>query len=509
MLYHATLPLSLLILSLLPVIILSKDCDGSYGGPAAVANVINNNQDGFVVFSDGVKFKTAGPLRNGAPPTSSSDSQLGQVSLVWVYANGSQLVSRQGNNLARQEVDDGNWVVGEEITKSSIYEAAICITAYEDKLLVQYNDKQVLVRQNKIEFTAKFPDRSLHPTGLTRTKDNDIIAFFGPLVGLYEHSTQSIFPIYLELTKKYWLSQAWLGCKPDLCFDASIDAASNDGQYLELYKGKYLVMVNMSTKAFGVISPANSYFVDAAIQGEGDFYMFIDKKAYTRESNGSVSEAEFLSEHGNIEAGFSINDTLYLIHQGEVTIYDLSFESRPIELLWPELPETTIDGATALEGFIYFFIGDFYYRTSSSLNETNPVDGPFFTMDLLNCNDRYYKNSAAVQALGILDKHTFRKYISQFRPDMTRSTRKPSTAPDVTGSTRPPELSTANQPSSTQSSKKSVRDYFFLVAMALLLLIVLIALVAMMVHIQRTNRGISFDTLNTKTTVVTIDSVAG
>ncbi|KAI1282148.1 hypothetical protein HDE_13105 [Halotydeus destructor] len=512
-----TLPLSLLILSFLPLTVLSKDCDGLYRGPNAVANVINNNQDGFVVFSNGVKFKTAGPLRNGAPPTSWSEAQLGQVSLLWVYANGSQLVSRQGNNLARQEVDDKNWIVGEDITKSPIYQSVTCITAYEDKLLVQFSDKQILVRQNRIEFTAELPnDQSLHPTELTRTKDNDVIAFFGPLVGLYEHSKQPILPIYLQKTRKYWLSRAWLGCEPDLCFDSSIDAVSNDGQYLELYKAKHIVKVNMATKAVSITTPAKGYFVDAAIRDKDDLYLFINNKAYKLEKSGSISQVRYFSKNGNTQAGFMINktywNTFYLIYKGDVTILDHSLRSDPIKDLWPDLPEKTVDGATAFKGFIYFFFGDYYYRTSSLVNKTNPVNGPFLTQfDLLDCKNDYYKNSVAAQALGIVDKVAFKFYISQFKPKPSTATSSPETTPstdDSTGSTRSPERSTANEPSnSTQPVKtKSTRGLFFLIAMVLLGLIALIAMVTLLLQFKWTNRVKSMDTLD-RTTVVTIDSL--
>ncbi|KAI1282150.1 hypothetical protein HDE_13107 [Halotydeus destructor] len=511
MLYYATLPLSLLILSLLPVIILSKDCDGSYRGPESVANAINNNQDGFVIFSNGVKFKTAGPLRNGAPPTNLSEAQPGHAHLDWLYYNGTHLVSRQSGHFASQQVDEKEWKFGKLISQELLFKPVNLITAYGNKLLMQLYNKQILVRENHIEFTAELPNnKSLHPTELTRTKDNDIIAFFGPLVGLYEHSNP-ILPIVLQKTKKYWLSQAWLGCEPDLCFDGSIDAASNHGQYLELYKGKHIVKVTMATKAVSITTPDKGYFVDAAIRDEDDLYLFINKKAYTVEKDGSISEAIFLSQKGNTEAGFSVNRKFYLICQQEVTVFEYSLDLFPIEAFWPDLPERTIDGATAFNGSVYLFFGDYYYRTSSQLNVTNPIYGPFLTQfDLLDCKNDYYKNSVAVRALDIFNKDAFLSYISQFKPKRKPSTTTPSpgTTPSTkgvtgstTGSTRSAEPSSSTQRIKTQST----RVFVFLVAMVLFLLIVLIALVAFMWRLQLPNKGISLDTLD-KTTVATIDS---
>ncbi|KAI1282154.1 hypothetical protein HDE_13108 [Halotydeus destructor] len=167
MLDFATIRLTLLILSVLPLIILSKkpfptipykDCDGSYSGPDAVANAINNNQDGFVIFSNGVKFTTAGPLRNGAPPTSWSQAQPGHPDLDWLYYNGTHLVSCQNERFASQQVDEKKWIVGKLISEELYFELANVITAYEDKLLIQTLNQQALVRGNHVELTAYMPN---------------------------------------------------------------------------------------------------------------------------------------------------------------------------------------------------------------------------------------------------------------------------------------------------------------------------------------------------------------
>ncbi|KAI1282147.1 hypothetical protein HDE_13104 [Halotydeus destructor] len=511
MLNFATIHLSLL-LSLLSVANLSKgDCD-TYSGPKAVANAVNNTQDGFVVFANGVKVKTAGPLRHGAPAINFTESQPSTTDFIWVYYNGTHLVSRQHNYFASQEVDDEAWKRGNRVSQELIFQPVNLITAYEDKLLMQLDGQQVFVKQGIVKSAVDLPsDKSLHPKELTRTKDNDVIAFFGPLVGLYEHAEQPILPVILQQTKKYWLSRAWLGCEPDLCFDGSVDAASSDGQYLELYKGKHIVKVNMATKGVRITAPKSWYFVDAAFRQNGSLTVLTGHHQYTFPKVGPASHMEFPDRVGKTEeAAFSIDDAIYLIYEGEVRIFRTYVpEVARTTVLWPELPDRTLDGAAKFDGYVYLFMGDYYYRTPYPVLETNRVRGPFSTQfDLLNCKDDYYEKSPAAKALDIHDTETFKSYISQFQPRPTIRTTTPSldTKPvtkSTTESTRPSEQSSS---SVQTTATTSTRGYFYLFAMIPLLLVVLIALVAFLVHLKSSNKPLSVDQDYFKTTLVTLDS---
>ncbi|KAI1281879.1 hypothetical protein HDE_13052 [Halotydeus destructor] len=409
------------------------DCN-SEPGPDLIVNH-NAGKDRFLIFQNGVRLRSSGPVKNGIPNIVSVDKAK-SASISWMYFNGTEVLARLGPQICKAEKEGLTWDCFAPIASQDFYLYTLSITAFEDKLIVQTLEngeyKQSLVTLNgTILATVKSSQvQSVNPSSLTRTSGNDVIAFFGPLVGIYKRGEGTKLPIILRGTIKYGLSRLWLNCEPDLCLDATVDAVTSSGTILELHRAKFVVQVDRKAARPTVSITKATYtdgsLKDAAIRVNHSLTMFAEKNVVTVTDDnlnfqtrplGLVYPGRSLA----VDAAFVLLNETHLIDHSVVTVYSSSnaeLNVRSMADMWPELPRLTIDGATVYQNQLYFFVGDYFYTSDLPLSpNANAINGPFLTQfHILNCNSNHYQTSKAAKMLGIVDTASFEKYISQFVP---------------------------------------------------------------------------------------------
>ncbi|KAI1305323.1 hypothetical protein HDE_01571 [Halotydeus destructor] len=275
------------------------------------------------------------------------------------------------------------------------------------------------------------------PTALTSMdlqigSDDVLTVAFDELIGSYRYNVINNTELILSNKMNYQLSRYWLGCKPDFCFDGTIDGAtaSGSGKDVLLYRGLHKVNTNYDfteekaeVDSIEQLTPKDS---------TSPYYLSSYDNQCTVKGTTSPCRNIFyrlisVSKIATIDAilGSPKTGKVYLIYEDKYAVYTESaltfrYENHgTLSDIWSGLP-TKISGATTVGNHVIFIQDNFVYWTDMPQNgETASV----FKVSLIQeifadgvCNDDHYSQSASSQKLNISTFQEFKRYRMQFEP---------------------------------------------------------------------------------------------
>ncbi|KAI1308972.1 hypothetical protein HDE_00249 [Halotydeus destructor] len=349
----------------------------------------------------------------------------------------------------------------------------------------------ILLHKQKLDKMAD--GRKRNPTGLTvlGTVGNRhrFIAFFDVLYGYYVQNLNELAAsILIRKDFDYRLSNTWLGCDQELCFDSRMDFAYHEQGSIVMGRGHARWRFDLSNKAEPQAAQKEDWVADAVIK-ETDLMMLFrgDMTTVTNQTERNLpTQHVFKETNSPIEAAFSLETSrVYLISDQSVYIYNYSssnpYDYNHLRTMTVKdmfnIFETKLDAALSIDNeTIYLFRKNHYYTHNV---ETNITSAPLLIQNtLFTCSDSFYSSSKASQMLNITNAEQFKQYRMQFA-------KKEQTT--VTTST----VATSTVSKTPRGKKNTIRLLFFTII--ILILSVMACILSVMVfsaHLKKLRQAI-------------------
>ncbi|KAI1280831.1 hypothetical protein HDE_13711 [Halotydeus destructor] len=283
----------------------------------------------------------------------------------------------------------------------------------------------------------------------------------------------------MNSANRFRLSQLWLGCPTEFCFDAQLDSAMRSwpaSSRITVRRGFYSWTINLDSMQLS--KPSTTSFLTDAICKDSSYKLYIFRDSTV--SNGSFGSNESIAaifglEISFIDAAFVYEEDMYIIVEETVYVYRSlnQIENFKYQTRWRGLPDN-IDAATVgvKNGvtWVYFFRDDLFYTvidpTGSQL-----VNGPYLMQtDMISCPDTFYNGSKFTEALNITSLDDFVKYKSQFESKIATTTLS-SPSSDFT--------------SETNLARKKTRSKLIPYLIALVLACLIVAILIVIVNCRK------------------------
>ncbi|KAI1285391.1 hypothetical protein HDE_12134 [Halotydeus destructor] len=285
------------------------------------------------------------------------------------------------------------------------------------------------------------------------------------------------FPFKLRKDLDYSANEPWVGCRPQLCVDATLDAAIEEpSQGFIFYRGHYAWSVSRKATKF-----ADSYlgYIDAAFRYKETIYAFHDHQLIVL-SLGNVVRRQLVADYfpdlvGPVDAAFMNGSVLHIIQTNIMATYNFEpgrisrrrGQRRYISDVWKGLPSSP-DAAVMYNKEVNFFKSGFLFKYGKNgLSESVVMQESFF-----DCKDYYYRLDLKFPFASSLKE--FVTYRKQFKPQADLVTG------DIIDTTE--ALSTETEPKVTQSitsratispivPEEKSKDIFAFIAVAAVLIL--------------------------------------
>lgn len=296
---------------------------------------------------------------------------------------------------------------------------------------------QALNQITTVNYSVGFTDAL--PTALVYIDSNRFMVFFGPFWSLYIINIPLVSAIMIDPTLRHRLSNSWLGCPPQLCFEGDIDAAVTMGNDTLLFRAQHFyrtpqplssrVPINTFYHVNSEFQGANGH-VDAAAFIGGQIYLFqrrffsvFDVTTKQRVS-GPVSIAIGFDLPGvHVDAAITTGNTLYLFHEELISEYTLNGRNKPtlqpnsnnrLNQYFDGSPRDIHAALAVANNRIYLFKGDFYYE-SVGITRGGKVQPKLAAGNLYQCLDSFYTDIEADKHLNIRSLVEFEAYALNFQ----------------------------------------------------------------------------------------------
>ncbi|KAI1308980.1 hypothetical protein HDE_00245 [Halotydeus destructor] len=344
---------------------------------------------------------------------------------------------------------------------STLYTDSIRVThlstasVFHRKVFVAFNDDKGIEYQAIVNASRNFliikkldkmaDGRKQNPTGLNFLWDKKsryhCLVFFDTIYGVHDEELDTLkTPVVIRKTIDYQLSNTWLGCDPDLCFDGRVDFAYHDQGFIVMGRGHSRWRINLNNTTAPEVLMREKWIADDVIKSHNAKYI-IDGKTTTVEVYNSNTLANtkrlFKDTPLPIEAAFALDTSkFYLIYGKEAAIFSrknvYSFERDRLVPLRDVFNffEDSIDAADS-DGnrIIYVFSKNHYYTHDVETNITSPPMS--MQKNLFTCHDSFYSSSKASAMLDITNFEEFEQYRLQFAPTSEQTTSRPVSATAV------------------------------------------------------------------------------
>ncbi|KAI1309068.1 hypothetical protein HDE_00251 [Halotydeus destructor] len=175
--------------------------------------------------------------------------------------------------------------------------------------------------------------RKRNPTGLNviaKAGDDYLcLVFFDQIYTIHLHNLDKLTaPVVIKKTLDYRLSSTWLGCDPELCFDARVDFAYRGQGPIGMGRGRSRWLVEPTKLMEPHYLAQETWKADSVLQQADLFIVFEGDMASVTESKLErkfATKQLFKETNSSIEAAFSLNTTtsrFYLISDQLVYIYE-------------------------------------------------------------------------------------------------------------------------------------------------------------------------------------------
>ncbi|KAI1308978.1 hypothetical protein HDE_00247 [Halotydeus destructor] len=285
-------------------------------------------------------------------------------------------------------------------------------------------------------------DRKQNPTvvealnELKNPGDYACLVFFGPIYGFQDEDLNSLTkPVVVKKTVDYQLSNTWLACDPEVCFDARMDFTYNDQRFLMMGRGQSRWRIRLGTVIEPATRPQENWTADAATIYRN--FMLISKDRLTTittlqsETNNSTSSL-FNITQSFIDAAFTLDtSSVCLISGTQVDIYsdrgvingfpDFKHNRTTSLSTLFNILEDTIDAAVEIDQrTVYLLRKNHYYSHNVETKITSPP--MLIQNNLFTCKDSFYSSSKASKMLDITNFEQFKQYRLQFAPNSATPT---------------------------------------------------------------------------------------
>ncbi|KAI1309069.1 hypothetical protein HDE_00252 [Halotydeus destructor] len=357
------------------------------------------------------------------------------------------------------------------------------------------DDLSVFLHTQKLDKMAD--GRKRNPTGLSvygmAGNKYRCVVFFDVIYGFHIHDLDNFTePVVMRKTLDYRLSNTWLGCDPELCFDARVDFAYHDQGSIVMGSGRSRWRIDPSKRTGPHALKQDTWAADSIDKRAHLAIVFRENMATVNDSGREkkyVTKDTFKEMNSAVEAAFSMETSqISLISDQSVYIYKLTsfFSTKPYNFYHIRtIPlrsmfntfEKTIDAAESISGTTYLFRRNHFYSHNVKKNITST---PMLIQNsLFPCSDSFYSSFKASQMLSITNAEQFKQYRMQFVA--TNSTEVTTSSSTISSSTiSSSAMASSTLASSTASSKISTASKFTkvsrktvsLVSLTLILLIV-------------------------------------
>lgn len=280
-------------------------------------------------------------------------------------------------------------------------------------------DVQVFLDTDERKETSYAEYRKSPPSALAAFNATHAFAFFDQFVGLYR--VNGNWPTEFNGQVMHTMSSHWIGCATELCYESDLDAAmvTKDGN-VQLFRGRFVYELStLDSNATPIVHrtsqvspPIAHAHIDAAFTCNQKHYLIKDRAVIPLESNntkdlwfgdgqvdGAFESRTLAQNNGKCEVVFIQDSTVFQYSIGGSLDEHELVGTSDLKDIWLGLPKE-IDAAASLvignKRTIYFFKGNYYYRTSHE--EKNgieqggyvEVDG-LVQRDLMQCKDGFYR----------------------------------------------------------------------------------------------------------------------
>ncbi|KAI1280832.1 hypothetical protein HDE_13710 [Halotydeus destructor] len=286
------------------------------------------------------------------------------------------------------------------------------------------------------------------PTALTFDQQDNSSVLIYDYIYSKSAQTSNVAEKYYSINSesRFKLSQLWLGCPTQLCFDGQLDSAMRTvpaSSSIMVRRGFYSWTIDLDSRQVSAMTTTN--FLSDAIFRDASNQVYVfqdgafsDVNDGTKKSNAAI----FGKEKRIIDAAFALDRDIYLIVEDTVHVFHLeaaifkNVSSFKYKERWAGLPEHLDAATVSVENnvtTVYIFKNDLFY-TISNFTGSQLVSGPFLTQkDMIECSDTYYRTSQAAKSLNITNLADFVLYKSRFESNLSSlTTPLPSTRESTT-----------------------------------------------------------------------------